>query len=155
MNGRKFVISRGGTHPGMGSAFHYQGDGLDFWFYVHAETDVPARTMKMVVMEASTIMFAGATPTFNSSDLQKAETTSERTSLKLAWAVMFLARTINPASNSNGASTVLDNTSQFDGAMAESAKRAIMAWQPFIMLRPESHEHWKEMDITFDPKIGF
>jgi hypothetical protein len=57
----------------MGSAFHYQGDGLDFWFYVHTETDAPARTMKMMVMEASARMFAGATPIFSTSDLQKVE----------------------------------------------------------------------------------
>ncbi len=37
-------------------------------------------------------------------------------------------------------------------AMADSAKRAILRCQPFKMLRPESYEQWKDIEINFDPQ---
>ena len=45
--------------------------------------------------------------------------------------------------------------SPFGPAMAESAKRAILTCQPFKMLRPENYEHWKDIEITFDPREMF
>jgi hypothetical protein len=38
--------------------------------------------------------------------------------------------------------------------MAETAKQAILSCQPFTMLRPENHEKWKDIEITFDPQFG-
>lgn len=40
-------------------------------------------------------------------------------------------------------------------AMAESAKRAILQCQPFTMLRPETYETWKDIEIMFDPRDMF
>jgi colicin import membrane protein len=34
----------------------------------------------------------------------------------------------------------------------ESAVRALFRGQPFDMLRPEHYEHWKDIEITFDPR---
>jgi colicin import membrane protein len=42
--------------------------------------------------------------------------------------------------------------SQLGPAMADSARRAIMRCQPFKMLRPESYEQWKDIEINFDPQ---
>lgn len=42
--------------------------------------------------------------------------------------------------------------SQLGPAMAESAKRAVLRCQPFNMLRPESYEQWKDIEINFDPQ---
>jgi colicin import membrane protein len=39
------------------------------------------------------------------------------------------------------------------GAVArEAAARAIMAGQPYDMLKPEHYEIWKEVEVTFDPR---
>ena len=45
--------------------------------------------------------------------------------------------------------------SAYGPAMAESAKRAILTCQPYKMLRPENYEHWKDLEIDFDPKEMF
>jgi hypothetical protein len=37
-------------------------------------------------------------------------------------------------------------------ALAESAKRALLACQPFTMLKPENYESWKDMEIYFNPR---
>jgi colicin import membrane protein len=50
---------------------------------------------------------------------------------------------------------VAGTPSPFGPAMAESAKRAILSCQPFKMLRPETYELWKDIEITFDPKDMF
>ena len=50
---------------------------------------------------------------------------------------------------------VAGTASPFGPAMAESAKRAILTCQPFKMLRPETYELWKDIEITFDPKDMF
>jgi colicin import membrane protein len=50
---------------------------------------------------------------------------------------------------------VAGTASPFGPAMAESAKRAILQCQPFKMLRPETYELWKDIEITFDPKDMF
>ena len=42
--------------------------------------------------------------------------------------------------------------SAYGPAMAESAKRAILGCQPYKMLRPETYETWKDLEIDFDPK---
>ena len=42
--------------------------------------------------------------------------------------------------------------SPFGPATAESAKRALLACQPFKMLRPEHYELWKDMEISFNPR---
>jgi colicin import membrane protein len=36
-------------------------------------------------------------------------------------------------------------------ALAESAKRALLACQPFTMLKPEHYEQWKDLQLDFDP----
>ncbi len=38
---------------------------------------------------------------------------------------------------------------------AEAAVRAVLQGQPFNMLRDESYDAWKDMEITFDPKAMF
>jgi colicin import membrane protein len=50
---------------------------------------------------------------------------------------------------------VAATASSFGPAMAESAIRAIMACQPFTMLRAEHYEQWKDIEITFDPREMF
>ena len=40
-------------------------------------------------------------------------------------------------------------------AAAEAAVRAVLQGQPYTMLRDESYEQWKYMDIDFDPKQMF
>ena len=50
---------------------------------------------------------------------------------------------------------VAGTASAFGPAMAESAKRAILTCQPFKMLRPETYDLWKDIEITFDPKDMF
>jgi len=39
--------------------------------------------------------------------------------------------------------------------MAESAKRAILSCQPFTMLRADTYQLWKDIEITFDPREMF
>jgi colicin import membrane protein len=36
-------------------------------------------------------------------------------------------------------------------ALAESAERAVLACQPFTMLRPEHYDQWKDITLDFDP----
>jgi outer membrane biosynthesis protein TonB len=50
---------------------------------------------------------------------------------------------------------VAGTPSPYGPAMAESAKRAILSCQPFNMLRAESYELWKDIEITFDPRDMF
>jgi outer membrane biosynthesis protein TonB len=38
---------------------------------------------------------------------------------------------------------------------AESAMRAILTCQPFKMLKPETYEQWKDIEINFDPREMF
>ena len=40
-------------------------------------------------------------------------------------------------------------------AAAEAAVRAVLQGQPYTMLRDETYEQWKYMDIDFDPKQMF
>ena len=40
-------------------------------------------------------------------------------------------------------------------AAAEAALRAVLQGQPYTMLRDETYEQWKYMDIDFDPKTMF
>ena len=40
-------------------------------------------------------------------------------------------------------------------ALVESAKRAVLQCQPFTMLRKETYETWKDMELVFDPKDMF
>jgi colicin import membrane protein len=50
---------------------------------------------------------------------------------------------------------VMATASEFGPAMAESAKRAILTCQPFTMLRAETYQQWKDIEITFDPREMF
>jgi colicin import membrane protein len=50
---------------------------------------------------------------------------------------------------------VAGTPSPYGPAMAESAKRAILSCQPFTMLRPQTYEQWKDIEITFDPRDMF
>ena len=47
---------------------------------------------------------------------------------------------------------IAGSASSFGPTMAESATRAILTCQPFKMLRPETYQHWKDMEITFEPR---
>ena len=40
-------------------------------------------------------------------------------------------------------------------ASRDSAVRAVLAGQPFDMLKPEHYESWKELEVTLDPKDMF
>jgi hypothetical protein len=40
-------------------------------------------------------------------------------------------------------------------AAAEAAVRAVLQGQPYNMLRDETYDQWKYMDIDFDPKQMF
>lgn len=40
-------------------------------------------------------------------------------------------------------------------ALAESAKRAILQCQPYTMLRKESYDQWKDIEVAFNPKDMF
>jgi len=40
-------------------------------------------------------------------------------------------------------------------AAADAAVRAVLQGQPFSMLRDETYEQWKYMDIDFDPKTMY
>ena len=40
-------------------------------------------------------------------------------------------------------------------AAAEAAVRAVLEGQPYTMLRDETYDQWKYMDIDFDPKQMF
>ena len=42
-----------------------------------------------------------------------------------------------------------------DQAAADAAVRAVLQGQPYTMLRDETYEQWKYMDIDFDPKQMF
>ena len=44
------------------------------------------------------------------------------------------------------------SSSPLGPALAESAKRALLACQPFEMLSPEHYELWKKLEITFNPR---
>jgi colicin import membrane protein len=50
---------------------------------------------------------------------------------------------------------VAGTASPFGPAMAESAKRAILSCQPFTMLRADTYQLWKDIEITFDPREMF
>ena len=41
--------------------------------------------------------------------------------------------------------------SQMGPALGESAKRALLQCQPYTMLRPDTYDTWKDMEIKFDP----
>jgi colicin import membrane protein len=40
-------------------------------------------------------------------------------------------------------------------AFAESAKRAILQCQPYTMLRKETYNNWKDMELAFKPSDMF
>ena len=46
---------------------------------------------------------------------------------------------------------VEDSASAQGPALAESGKRALLACQPFTMLRPEHYEIWKDISVKFNP----
>lgn len=48
---------------------------------------------------------------------------------------------------------VQDAAASLGPALAESAKRALMACQPFTMLRPEHYDLWKDIDIKFNNEL--
>lgn len=50
---------------------------------------------------------------------------------------------------------VAGTASPYGPAMAESAKRALLTCQPFKMLRAETYDSWKDIEITFDPRDMF
>lgn len=48
---------------------------------------------------------------------------------------------------------VQDAASSLGPALAESAKRALLACQPYTMLRPEHYDLWKDIDIKFNNEL--
>ena len=48
--------------------------------------------------------------------------------------------------------TLIEGTaSQMGPPLGESAKRALLQCQPYTMLRPDTYDTWKDMEIKFDP----
>jgi hypothetical protein len=43
------------------------------------------------------------------------------------------------------------SASSLGPALAESGKRALLACQPFTMLRPDHYDQWKDLELKFDP----
>jgi hypothetical protein len=56
---------------------------------------------------------------------------------------------------SRGPEIVEGSASPFGPAFAESGKRAILRCQPYTMLRRETYEHWKDIEILFSPSDMF
>jgi colicin import membrane protein len=46
---------------------------------------------------------------------------------------------------------VEDSAAALGPALAESGKRALLACQPFTMLRPEHYDQWKDISVKFNP----
>jgi colicin import membrane protein len=60
---------------------------------------------------------------------------------------------LKPDGTLNGPPMVITSgTSPLFVAARDSAIRAIFRGQPFDMLRPETYEQWKDIEITFDPR---
>ena len=61
---------------------------------------------------------------------------------------------LKPDGTLNGPPMVLTsgNTPLF-AAARDSAIRALFRGQPYDMLRPETYELWKDIEITFDPQM--
>jgi outer membrane biosynthesis protein TonB len=54
-----------------------------------------------------------------------------------------------------GPDVVVASASAYGPAFAESGKRAILQCQPYTMLKPETYESWKDMEIQFSPNDMF
>jgi outer membrane biosynthesis protein TonB len=54
-----------------------------------------------------------------------------------------------------GPDVVVASASSFGPAFAESGRRAILQCQPYTMLRPETYDSWKDMEIQFSPTDMF
>jgi outer membrane biosynthesis protein TonB len=54
-----------------------------------------------------------------------------------------------------GPDTVEGSVSPYGPAFAESGKRAILQCQPYTMLRPETYDSWKDIEIEFSPRDMF
>ena len=60
---------------------------------------------------------------------------------------------LNPDGTLIGGPIVLTSgSSPLFMASRDSAARAVLRGQPFDMLKPESYEDWKDIEITFDPR---
>jgi outer membrane biosynthesis protein TonB len=55
----------------------------------------------------------------------------------------------------DGPQTITSGSGDRFNAMRDSAARAILAGQPYTMLRPEHYDDWKEIDFVFDTKEMF
>jgi len=67
--------------------------------------------------------------------------------------VVAIRMRLKPDGTLNGPPMVM-TSGQSPSFMAsrDSAVRAILRGQPFDMLRPETYEQWKDIEITFDPR---
>jgi hypothetical protein len=64
--------------------------------------------------------------------------------------------TFNPdGSVKQGPDVIGGRPSALGPAFAESAKRAILQCQPYTMLRKETFETWKDMELAFKPSDMF
>jgi outer membrane biosynthesis protein TonB len=54
-----------------------------------------------------------------------------------------------------GPDVIVASASQFGPAFAESGRRAILQCQPYTMLRRETYDSWKDMEIQFSPTDMF
>jgi colicin import membrane protein len=60
---------------------------------------------------------------------------------------------LKPDGTLNGPPMVMTSgSSPLFAAARDSAIRALFRGQPYDMLRPETYENWKDIEITFDPK---
>jgi outer membrane biosynthesis protein TonB len=71
--------------------------------------------------------------------------------LKVVFRVMFH----RDGTVERGPDTVEGSVSPYGPAFAESGKRAILQCQPYSMLRPETYESWKDIEIEFSPRDMF
>jgi len=67
--------------------------------------------------------------------------------------VVIRIRLKKDGSLADGPRVMSSGTSPLYMAARDSAVRAIFRGAPFTMLRPETYEVWKEIDVTFDPRF--
>ena len=78
----------------------------------------------------------------------RGECSAEVPNLKVVFRVLF-----NPdGSVAAEPALVAASSSPYGPALAETAKQAILSCQPFTMLRPDTYEKWKDIEIAFDPR---
>jgi len=71
--------------------------------------------------------------------------------LKVVFRVMFR----RDGTIERGPDAVEGSASPFGPAFADSGRRAILQCQPYTMLRPDTYDNWKDIEIQFSPRDMF